>query len=392
VPVKGFVAGQGAGKSKVGAYDLCCRARAGRLYMVTAPTYKMLRDSTSRSFTEVASYCGQLLKPLGGEGFSAWLRTADGGKAEVLFRSTEEPDHLRGPNLSGLWMDEASLSPHEAYQIGLTRLREAGEMGWLTATFTPKGRTHWTYEVFALQHGATLIRARTDENPFVAEKFVEEVSLAYVGLRAQQELGGEFITVEGAEWPPEYFPDSMWFDDWPNDLTIKVMSLDPSKGKDAKHGDYSALVKLGRDRGGMLWCEADMARRPTSQIVGDSIDQSRGFQPDAFGVEVNQFQELLADDIAEQSQESGIMLPIVPIDNRINKQVRIRRIGPLLARGAIRFRAGHPGTELLVMQLREFPEGNYDDGPDALEMALRIMTAWLNPTTDQESRMEQVYF
>jgi len=35
-------------------------------------------------------------------------------------------------------------------------------------------------------------------------------------------------------------------------------------------------------------------------------------------------------------------------------------------------KSGSPGTRLLVDQLRDFPAGDHDDGPDALEMALRL--------------------
>ena len=56
----------------------------------------------------------------------------------------------------------------------------------------------------------------------------------------------------------------------------------------------------------------------------------------------------------------------------MNKQVRIRRLGPYLAQRRLRFKAGSPATALLVEQLREFPVGAHDDGPDALEMAIRL--------------------
>jgi hypothetical protein len=38
----------------------------------------------------------------------------------------------------------------------------------------------------------------------------------------------------------------------------------------------------------------------------------------------------------------------------------------------LRFKADSPSTSLLVEQLKEFPAGDYDDGPDALEMAIRL--------------------
>jgi hypothetical protein len=34
--------------------------------------------------------------------------------------------------------------------------------------------------------------------------------------------------------------------------------------------------------------------------------------------------------------------------------------------------ASSPSTHLLVEQLRDFPCGAHDDGPDALEMAIRL--------------------
>lgn len=36
------------------------------------------------------------------------------------------------------------------------------------------------------------------------------------------------------EWPDEYFEDNIWFDRWPDDLPIRTVALDPSKGNDAR--------------------------------------------------------------------------------------------------------------------------------------------------------------
>jgi phage terminase large subunit len=53
-----FVAGIGSGKSWAGAFDLIARSKPGCLYMVVAPTYTMLNDSTFRSFEAVAEQLG----------------------------------------------------------------------------------------------------------------------------------------------------------------------------------------------------------------------------------------------------------------------------------------------------------------------------------------------
>lgn len=175
------------------------------------------------------------------------------------------------------------------------------------------------------------------------------------------------------EWPESYFDDDVWFDAWPQRLTLRTMALDPSKGRDARHGDYSAFVLLGLDEAGRMYVEADLARRPTPQIVADGAELYRRFRPDAFGMEVNYFQELLGDEFVREFRDRGFP-DFAPwtIENTIAKAVRIRRLGPLLSQRRLKFRANSPGTRLLVNQLRDFPCADHDDGPDALEMAIRL--------------------
>jgi hypothetical protein len=80
-------------------------------------------------------------------------------------------------------------------------------------------------------------------------------------------------------------------------------------------------------------------------------------------------------EVERQVAAQGLMpLPIHPIENKVNKKLRIGRLGPYLARKQLRIRNNH-GGRLLVEQCRQFSQkdvsGVHDDGPDALEMALR---------------------
>lgn len=181
------------------------------------------------------------------------------------------------------------------------------------------------------------------------------------------------VDPELCEWPESYFEDHIWFDRWPAELVIKTTALDPSKGGDARRGDYSAYVMLGVDAHGIVYVEADLARRPTPEIVAEGVAWCERFRPLAFGVEANQFQELLAGEFVAEFRRQGVR-HVAPsaIHNHVNKQVRIRRLGPYLSQRRLRFLAGSASTRLLVDQLRDFPVGAHDDGPDALEMALRL--------------------
>ena len=87
---------------------------------------------------------------------------------------------------------------------------------------------------------------------------------------------------------------------------------------------------------------------------------------------------MLAADFEEAFLARGILgARPAAITNTLAKEVRIRRLGPFLSQRRLRFRSGSPGTRLLVEQMREFPTGDHDDGPDALEMAVRLAADFL---------------
>jgi predicted phage terminase large subunit-like protein len=178
-------------------------------------------------------------------------------------------------------------------------------------------------------------------------------------------------------WPAEYFRD-IWADpeDWPEAFEVLVIALDPSIGRTSK-GDYTAAIKLGLTRG-LLWVDAQVRRRDVPTMCAETVDFAAAGPPvDLVAVESNYLQELLINPLGEASMEAGHgPLPLVGIDNRSEKVLRISRLGPWLARGRFRFRDNRD-TRLLVDQLRAFPLGDHDDGPDALEMALRTMRAYL---------------
>jgi predicted phage terminase large subunit-like protein len=185
------------------------------------------------------------------------------------------------------------------------------------------------------------------------------------------------INPDACEWPESYFDEAVWFDAWPAVLLLKTMALDPSKGSDSRRGDYSAFVMLGVDRQGIIYLEADLARRPTPQIVADGVELLRRFRPDAFAIEANQFQDLLSGEFEREIGRQGLLgTRPLPLENHVNKLVRIRRLGTYLSTRRLRFKTDSPGTKLLVEQLQEFPLADYDDGPDAAEMAVRLANQW----------------
>lgn len=176
----------------------------------------------------------------------------------------------------------------------------------------------------------------------------------------------------GTEWPDSWFGPDIWFNEWPNSWRVRTVALDPSKGGESKFGDYSAFVMLVVDVDGTLYVDADLSIRNTSVIVEDALQIQRSFCADGFLIEANQFQFMLADEMTRRAQETNMMMPVFTCQNTVNKLVRIRGLTQFLSQRRIRFKGDSPGARLLVEQLREFPLGDFDDGADALEMAIRM--------------------
>lgn len=155
-------------------------------------------------------------------------------------------------------------------------------------------------------------------------------------------------------------------------------SIDPSLGKQGKMGDYSAIIDIGRHRktNALVCLEGDLQRRKPDKIITDMLDkaelrikQSRPYL--GVAVETTQFQLFFKDVLAKESQERGIYLPIIEVEHTTDKMIRIQSIQPDIKNGYLAFRARLKGG-LLWDQLRYFPMADHDDGPDALEMAVKI--------------------
>lgn len=222
---RGFVGGRGAGKSWIGSYDLIRRAIPGRLYMVVAPTYTMLRDASLRSFLAT---CRELrfLRDFSESRMTAHL----GNGAEILFRSGDDPDRLRGPNLSGAWLDEAGEMDEEVFTILIGCLRESGAQGWMSATFTPRGKRHWTYRHFVERAGpdTALFHARSEDNPFNQSGFADLLRSRYTSHFSKQEVDGEFIEPDGLIARREWF--------------AQILEARPSGGHLVRAWDFAATA------------------------------------------------------------------------------------------------------------------------------------------------------
>ena len=145
-------------------------------------------------------------------------------------------------------------------------------------------------------------------------------------------------------------------------------ACDPSLGKDMAKGDYSAIVVLAKVTNAMYVIAADIQRRDTYQIVDDILSFCVRYKFIKFSIETNVYQILLVDLAQKKAADLGIHAPFEPINNSRDKTARIQTLRLWTKNGALQFSKKH---KKLLEEFRYFPGGRYDDGIDALEMAVR---------------------
>jgi len=186
-----FIGGIGSGKTFAGCVKAYIEGvHKGRPGMIVAPTFPMLRDVTQTEFLRLLD-----------ETSVSYVFNKSENKifvngATILFRSAEKPDRLRGPNLSWVYLDEAALMRGKIWEIVIGRLRVGVPKGWITTT--PAG-FNWVHKYFAERRDENyhMIQAKTAENTYLPDDYVQDLKAAYTGEFARQELNGEFTLFEG---------------------------------------------------------------------------------------------------------------------------------------------------------------------------------------------------
>ena len=287
------------------------------------------------------------------------------------------------------WIDEETGFPIPE-RAGVVRwfYRVAGELEWFDSADAAK-RAHPDLAGKAEPKSFTFVAAKVHDNKILLAKNPEYLAnlMALPHIEQQRFLEGNWkITNQAGEWPLSYFPQKIWFDEWPKTKWLcRVIVLDPSLGRTEK-SDYSALVSLALDSEERLWCDADLQRRPPEKTIEDALDLFVAWPCEGIGVEANAMQELFGPLFRHRAAARKMTVPLFMIPNSVAKPLRIRRLGHPLKHDKLRFKSGSKGAKLLVSQLKTFPNCDHDDGPDALEMAKRLIAYLLRRPTESETR------
>lgn len=230
----------------------------------------------------------------------------------------------------------------------------------------------------------TFIPAKLDDNriQMAADPGYRANLMALPRVERERLLRGNWLVSAAiGRWPAEYFGRHLWFTDWPQpeDISCVVIAWDPNQGTESKYGDYSAFAILVRDTRGNLYADAVGSQQwPVEEAIDQGLELCRIWNPDALAIETNAFAKLLKPMLKTRAKKTGVPPPVYGINNAVKKEVRVQRLGPYLESRTLRLKGGSTGARIMGEQLMTFPNGDHDDFPDALEMALRTMIRLVN--------------
>jgi len=197
---KGFSGPIGCGKSQA----LCQEAirlsylNPGRMGLLGAPTYPMLRDATQATLLELL---GANAIPFEQNKAENTLTLKDTG-SRVLFRPVDEFERLRGTNLAWFGLDELTYTQEAAWLRLEGRLRDPRAKRLCGfAVWTPKGYD-WVYRKFLAERvsGYETVVAQPFENRYLLAEipdFYERLKESYDERFYQQEVLGEYLNLTG---------------------------------------------------------------------------------------------------------------------------------------------------------------------------------------------------
>ena len=214
-----FKGGRGAGKSMGGAIKSILKLIEGILarqanprlpvyqILVTAPSYHTIYDATLPAYEWVLrdyqlfmpeKGIGEINRSTSGEGPKIKLPL---GIGNILFRTTDNPNLLRGGRYIAAHMDEPRDSPEEAFDVIIPTLLQEGIESQIWLTTTPTGFGHWTYSRFP-DDGSIypVYQCGMDDNEYLSEGKRTMLRKVYEGLSEewiQQELGGQTVIIAG---------------------------------------------------------------------------------------------------------------------------------------------------------------------------------------------------
>jgi predicted phage terminase large subunit-like protein len=269
--------------------------------------------------------------------------------------------------------DAASKVAWEFYKKNEEAMLKGVKVLW------PEGESYYDLMVMCL--------TPEGESAFNSEKMNEPIDITRVEIRPEDIKTFTIETYKGRGVTEQILRLEEEEDEHPSRLrTLDELTFfgawDPSKGKKARSGDYSAVTTLGKDKNGIFYVFVDLKRKDVDRRIEDILRLHNKYNYRLFVVETAAFQYFAKEVLVKRAKAVGSSLAnkIREDTGQTDKILRIQGLAPYVIDGTIRFLHhsqwdGTPGMEYreAIKQLIGFNAGaKYDDFPDSLSMGFEI--------------------
>jgi len=193
-----LVGGYRSGKTHSSVYKYLVKAqeRQGKCRMfIGAPTYPLLRDINIPKFKQVFDELG-IVYQYHKQEYRIEVLTAD-YKGEIIFRPLEDPDRLIGFEITDFILDEFDLLKtdlaKEVWEKMIARTSGCAD-ATCSITTTPEG-FRYTHDLFVNQKKGKLIQAKTTDNWYLPQDYIDSLYAQYDAKLVEQYINGQFVNI-----------------------------------------------------------------------------------------------------------------------------------------------------------------------------------------------------
>jgi phage terminase large subunit len=291
------VAGIQSGKTTVGCSLLVKEIEAdpSKDYLIAAPTYKILQQSTLKKFFQEYPQYRRFYKVS-----ENVISHPKGGN--IFIRSTDIPENLEGMTLKGAWLDEAGMMKTEVWTY--IQARVSIQKGRVFMTTTPYSM-NWVYkDVYkAWQAGdknMEVFQWSSKENPYFPKEEFDRVKASMDPVVFEMRYLGNFRKRHGAVYPD--FNDKMVGDKPVSPLGGLKHFNTVIAGIDWGYSAPCAIVVLGLDADNHYWLLDEFYAR--NKTTSEIINKARNFES---LYKINRFYADSAEpDRIEEARRSGL--------------------------------------------------------------------------------------
>jgi hypothetical protein len=282
-----LVCGFGAGKTYalVSKSIILASMNVGCISAIFEPTAPMLRDILMRTMNELLELW-EIPFTFRASPLPEYQLQFKEGVHTILLRTILTYQRLRGQNLCAVGFDEADTvnkrDAEQAMNMALARLR-SGNVQQFYATTTPEGHS-WAFDTFEknAKEDTRLIRAKTSDNPYLPEGFIDSLLENYPPQLIQAYLNGNFCNLTSGQVYSRFNREKHLINELPFPLENEVLKI----GIDFNVMNCNAVVCV--TTGGKLLVVDEIVKQQDTDALAREIKRRYGnnkifVYPDASG-------------------------------------------------------------------------------------------------------------